>query len=156
HGYKLGQKQAIFYKLVPDLVKAMGDAYPELKEKQTQIMEALRAEESRFGETLEKGMGLFNQVYNELKFNQIFDLLAKEFKVTPVEDIDLDMFSTRNFVGRSAEIPYISNQHPNVDYPAPMGNVNEKIYAMPVRLTDGRIGINIFPTDETARLILSN
>lgn len=156
HGYKLGQKQAFFYKLVPDLVKAMGDAYPELKEKQTQIMEALRAEESRFGETLEKGMGLFNQVYNELKFNQIFDLLAKEFKVTPVEDIDLDMFSTRNFVGRSAEIPYISNQHPNVDYPAPMGNVNEKIYAMPVRLTDGRIGINIFPTDETARLILSN
>lgn len=156
HGYKLGQKQAFFYKLVPDLVKAMGDAYPELKEKQTQIMEALRAEESRFGETLEKGMGLFNQVYNELKFNQIFDLLAKEFKVTPVEDIDLDMFSTRNFVGRSAEIPYISNQHPNVDYPAPMGNINEKIYAMPVRLTDGRIGINIFPTDETARLILSN
>lgn len=156
HGYKLGQKQAFFYKLVPDLVKAMGDAYPELKEKQTQIMEALRAEESRFGETLEKGMGLFNQVYNELKFNQIFDLLAKEFKVTPVEDIDLDMFSTRNFVGRSAEIPYISNQHPNVDYPAPIGNVNEKIYAMPVRLTDGRIGINIFPTDETARLILSN
>lgn len=156
HGYKLGQKQAFFYKLVPDLVKAMGDAYPELKEKQTQIMEALHAEESRFGETLEKGMGLFNQVYNELKFNQIFDLLAKEFKVTPVEDIDLDMFSTRNFVGRSAEIPYISNQHPNVDYPAPMGNVNEKIYAMPVRLTDGRIGINIFPTDETARLILSN
>ena len=54
HGYKLGQKQAFFYKLVPDLVKAMGDAYPELKEKQTQIMEALRAEESRFGETLEK------------------------------------------------------------------------------------------------------
>ena len=156
HGYKLGQKQAFFYKLVPDLVKEMGAAYPELKEKQTQIMEALRAEESRFGETLEKGMGLFNQVYNELKFNQIFDLLAKEFKVTPVEDVDLDMFSTRNFVGRSAEIPYISNQHPSVDYPAPMGNVNEKIYAMPVRLTDGRIGINIFPTDETAHLILSN
>lgn len=156
HGYKLGQSKPFFHKLVADLVKEMGDAYPELKEKQTQIMEALRAEESRFGETLEKGMGLFNQVYNELKFNQIFDLLAKEFKVTPVEDIDLDMFSTRNFVGRSAEIPYISNQHPNVDYPAPMGNVNEKIYAMPVRLTDGRIGINIFPTDETARLILSN
>ena len=64
HGYKLGQKQAFFYKLVPDLVKEMGAAYPELKEKQTQIMEALRAEESRFGETLEKGMGLFNQVLN--------------------------------------------------------------------------------------------
>ena len=67
HGYKLGQKQAFFYKLVPDLVKAMGDAYPELKEKQTQIMEALRAEESRFGETLEKGMGLFEIAINDIE-----------------------------------------------------------------------------------------
>ena len=67
HGYKLGQKQAFFYKLVPDLVKAMGDAYPELKEKQTQIMEALRSEESRFGETLEKGMGLFSKTLERMK-----------------------------------------------------------------------------------------
>ena len=78
HGYKLGQKQAFFYKLVPDLVKVMGDAYPELKEKQTQIMEALRAEESRFGETLEKGMGLFNQVFNGMKFLKLESLLPQD------------------------------------------------------------------------------
>ena len=78
HGYKLGQKQAFFYKLVPDLVKAMGDAYPELKEKQTQIMEALRAEESRFGETLKKGMGLFNQVFNGMKFLKLESLLPQD------------------------------------------------------------------------------
>ncbi|MDK4697260.1 alanine--tRNA ligase [Kingella negevensis] len=58
HGYKLGQKGAFFHKLVPDLVQEMGDAYPELKEKQTQIMDALKNEETRFAETLEKGMGL--------------------------------------------------------------------------------------------------
>ena len=78
HGYKLGQKQAFFYKLVPDLVKVMGAAYPELKEKQTQIMEALRAEESRFGETLEKGMGLFNQVLNGMKFLKLESLLPQD------------------------------------------------------------------------------
>ena len=78
HGYKLGQKQAFFYKLVPDLVKEMGAAYPELKEKQTQIMEALRAEESRFGETLEKGMGLFNQVLNGMKFLKLESLLPQD------------------------------------------------------------------------------
>ena len=78
HGYKLGQKQAFFYKLVPDLVKEMGAAYPELKEKQTQIMEALRAEESRFGETLEKGMGLFNQVFNGMKFLKLESLLPQD------------------------------------------------------------------------------
>ena len=58
HGYKLGQKQPFFYKLVPDLVKAMGDAYPELVEKQAQIVEALKNEETRFAQTLETGMAL--------------------------------------------------------------------------------------------------
>ncbi|WP_038334382.1 alanine--tRNA ligase [Kingella kingae] len=64
HGYKLGQKGAFFYKLVPDLVKEMGDAYPELKEKQAQIMDALKNEETRFAETLEKGMGLLENALN--------------------------------------------------------------------------------------------
>ncbi len=58
HGYKLGQKNAFFYKLVPDLVKEMGGAYPELKERQVQIEEALKNEETRFAQTLETGMAL--------------------------------------------------------------------------------------------------
>ncbi|WP_314342202.1 alanine--tRNA ligase [Simonsiella muelleri] len=68
HGYKLGQKQAFFYKLVPDLVKEMGDAYPELREKQMQIEEALKAEETRFAQTLETGMVLLeNALSGSLK-----------------------------------------------------------------------------------------
>ena len=58
HGYKLGQGKPFFHKLVADLVKEMGDAYPELKEKQVQIEEALKNEESRFAQTLETGMAL--------------------------------------------------------------------------------------------------
>ena len=71
HGYKLGQKQAFFYKLVSDLVKAMGDAYPELKEKQAQIEEALKNEESRFGQTLETGLKLFDDELSKVQFNAI-------------------------------------------------------------------------------------
>ena len=71
HGYKLGQKQAFFYKLVPDLVKVMGDAYPELKEKQAQIEEALKNEESRFGQTLETGLKLFDDELSKVQFNAI-------------------------------------------------------------------------------------
>lgn len=78
HGYKLGQKNAFFYKLVPDLVKEMGGAYPELKEKQTHIMEVLRGEEMRFGETLEKGMGLFNQVWDAMQFAKLESLLPMD------------------------------------------------------------------------------
>ena len=58
HGYKLGQSKPFFHRLVADLVKEMGDAYPELKEKQAQIEEALKNEESRFAQTLETGMAL--------------------------------------------------------------------------------------------------
>ena len=56
HGYKLGRKQPFFYKLVPDLVREMGSAYPHLKAQQAEVMAALKAEEERFFETLETGM----------------------------------------------------------------------------------------------------
>ncbi len=56
HGNKLGQKQPFFYKLVPDLVKEMGVAYPELTEAAERVAQVLKQEEERFGETLENGM----------------------------------------------------------------------------------------------------
>ncbi len=56
HGYKLGQKQPFFHRLVPDLARVMGDAYPELPKAQERVMQVLKAEEERFAETLEHGM----------------------------------------------------------------------------------------------------
>src|SRR5687768_6817374 len=58
HGYKLGQKRAFFYKLVPDLVREMGEAYPELAREQERVTATLRQEEERFAETLETGMAI--------------------------------------------------------------------------------------------------
>jgi alanyl-tRNA synthetase len=56
HGYKLGQKQPFFHRLVPDLARVMGDAYPELRKSQERVVQVLGAEEERFAETLENGM----------------------------------------------------------------------------------------------------
>ncbi len=56
HGYKLGQTRPFFYKLVDDLVKEMGHAYPELAESAGYVQRVLRHEEERFGETLDNGM----------------------------------------------------------------------------------------------------
>ncbi|HVK95312.1 MAG TPA: alanine--tRNA ligase [Noviherbaspirillum sp.] len=56
HGYKLGQTKPFFFKLVPDLVREMGRAYPELAEAQSRVEQVLKQEEERFGETLENGM----------------------------------------------------------------------------------------------------
>jgi alanyl-tRNA synthetase len=58
HGYKLGQKEPFFYRLVPDLDRAMGDAYPELRSAKEKVGEVLKQEEERFAETLENGMGV--------------------------------------------------------------------------------------------------
>ena len=122
HGYKLGQKQAFFYKLVPDLVKAMGDAYPELKEKQTQIMEALRAEESRFGETLEKGMGLFNQVFNGMKFLKLESLLPQDGAGKPLA------LKTAEGVEFTAASRAASGKKQIVIRPQVSGSLNEGMY----------------------------
>lgn len=56
HGHKLGQTKPFFHKLVADLDIEMGEAYPELREVKDRVAQVLKAEEERFGETLENGM----------------------------------------------------------------------------------------------------
>ncbi len=56
HGYKLGQQQPFFHKLVADLAIVMGEAYPELVAAQESVTGVLLQEEERFAETLENGM----------------------------------------------------------------------------------------------------
>ena len=56
HGYKLGSRAAFFHKMVADLVREMGGAYPELKAEQARITNILKNEEDRFFETIENGM----------------------------------------------------------------------------------------------------
>ena len=56
HGYKLGQKQPFFHRLVADLSRIMGGAYPEMPRAQERVTQVLKAEEERFAETLENGM----------------------------------------------------------------------------------------------------
>ena len=58
HGYKVGQKQPFFYKLVADVAKEMGSAYPELVQAQDRVTATLKQEEERFAETLETGMAI--------------------------------------------------------------------------------------------------
>jgi alanyl-tRNA synthetase len=60
HGYKLGQKTPFFHKLVSDLVKLMGAAYPSLASQEKRITDILKAEEERFFETLEVGMQILD------------------------------------------------------------------------------------------------
>jgi alanyl-tRNA synthetase len=60
HGYQLGQAQPFFYKIVPALVNAMGEAFPELARAAGEVQRALKQEEERFAETLSAGMLQFD------------------------------------------------------------------------------------------------
>src|SRR5712664_1725930 len=56
HGYKLGKKEPFFHRIVADLSRVMGEAYPELSKAKERVTQVLKAEEERFAETLENGM----------------------------------------------------------------------------------------------------
>jgi alanyl-tRNA synthetase len=62
HGWMLGVRGDFFWKMVEPLVAEMGEAYPELAARRGFVEEALRTEEQRFGETLEHGMRVFDEV----------------------------------------------------------------------------------------------
>ncbi|HEY3849568.1 MAG TPA: alanine--tRNA ligase [Steroidobacteraceae bacterium] len=67
HGYKLGQTQPFFHKLVPALVREMGSYYTELESGEAQATKVLAQEETRFAETLETGMALLDAATAPLK-----------------------------------------------------------------------------------------
>src|SRR5215213_5440825 len=58
HAQLLGSKDPLMYRLVPALVREMGQAYPELARAEPLISETLRLEETRFGKTLERGLAI--------------------------------------------------------------------------------------------------
>ncbi len=67
HGRLLGAEEPFIYRLVPVLVDAMGEAYPEIVDKQTHIENVIRLEEESFLRTLETGLGLFEQVARKVR-----------------------------------------------------------------------------------------
>ncbi len=66
HAHLLGSKDPIMHQLVPALVTQMGQAFPELGQAQTLIEETLRIEETRFKQTLERGLRLLDDELNAL------------------------------------------------------------------------------------------
>ncbi len=59
YGRTLGFREPFFYKLVTILVNEMGDVFPELRAKETNIREIIKAEEDAFTKTLDRGLALF-------------------------------------------------------------------------------------------------
>jgi alanyl-tRNA synthetase len=99
HGFKLGEKNIFFAKLVPALVSVMGDAYPQLKQSEALIQQVIEQEERQFANTLMKGMKMFDQVVSQLSENELAGetvfQLYDTFGFPP--DLTADMARERGF-----------------------------------------------------------
>ncbi len=60
HAHMLGTDEPVMHRLVPALVRQMGGAYPELGQAQALIEETLKLEETRFRQTLARGLRLLD------------------------------------------------------------------------------------------------
>ncbi|GHG94885.1 alanine--tRNA ligase [Pseudodonghicola xiamenensis] len=66
HAHLLGAKDPLMHRLVPALVRQMGEAYPELGRAQALIEETLKLEETRFKQTLDRGLKLLDDELADL------------------------------------------------------------------------------------------
>src|SRR5215471_9111357 len=73
HAELLGAKEPLMWKLVPVLVREMGQAYPELPRAEALITETLKLEETRFRNTLARGLTILDEASRSLKKGDIFD-----------------------------------------------------------------------------------
>ncbi|MBF0432685.1 MAG: alanine--tRNA ligase [Fibrobacteria bacterium] len=91
---ELGQKQAFLYKLVPTLVKTMGAAFPELKERMDFVTQVIQSEEERFMKTLDQGLERFNKAVRKLKEKKGSQLSGKDaFTLYDTYGFPLDLTS---------------------------------------------------------------
>ena len=73
HAELLGAKEPLMWRLVPVLVREMGQAYPELHRADALITETLKLEEIRFRRTLERGLAILDEASKSLKKGDMFD-----------------------------------------------------------------------------------
>jgi alanyl-tRNA synthetase len=67
HAHILGSKDPLMYRLVPALIAEMGEAYPELKRAEALTAETLKLEETRFRDTLARGLKLLDEATGSFK-----------------------------------------------------------------------------------------
>jgi alanyl-tRNA synthetase len=88
HGRLIGLKEPFLHQVATTLVSVMGKAYPELRRENQRITEVIRAEEERFGETLDRGLVLLEDATSRLK--------AAKQKVLPGE-VAFKLYDTYGF-----------------------------------------------------------
>lgn len=90
HASLIGCKEPLMYKLVPSLIETMGEAYPELGANQELIQDSLKMEETKFRQTLDKGLKLLDAETAEMKKGGVLNG-AVAFKLYDTYGFPLDL-----------------------------------------------------------------
>jgi alanyl-tRNA synthetase len=90
HATLLGTNEPVIYKLVPTLVREMGQAYPELSRGEALIAETVRLEEGRFLKTLGRGLQILADETSTLGEGQVLSG-ATAFKLYDTYGFPLDL-----------------------------------------------------------------
>ena len=73
HAHMIGSREPLLWRLLPALVAKMGQAYPELVRSEALAAETLRLEETRFRNTLERGLKLLDEETERLSAGHVLD-----------------------------------------------------------------------------------
>ena len=85
-------KLPFLYEFVPGVVKIMGDAYPELKERKEHVIQVLKSEENSYKRTLEEGSKILDEIFQKQKGKQHKIIPGKElFKLYDTYGIPPDL-----------------------------------------------------------------
>ncbi len=98
YGFKLGCEKTFFHKLVPALVKEMGDAYPQLIKSEKHIEKIIEQEEKQFLKTLEKGLKILDKELSDTHAHTISGQLMFQLYDTYgfPPDLTIDIAKERN------------------------------------------------------------
>ena len=106
YGRKINMHEPFIYKLLPVLTDSMGKTFPELLEKNQHISMVIKGEEESFGQTLDRGIQIFDKAVNDLRRKgvkvfpgssifQLYDTFGFPVDLTQVmaeeQDLSLDM-----------------------------------------------------------------
>ncbi|WP_423253015.1 alanine--tRNA ligase [Melissococcus plutonius] len=113
HGKKLGIDQAFLYQLVSIVGEIMVSYYPEILRQKTFIEKVIRTEEERFNETINDGLGILNDLMEQVKLTKSNTLDGKSifklydtygFPVELTEEIATDAGLTVDHMGFEEEM----------------------------------------------------
>ncbi|MBC5996118.1 alanine--tRNA ligase [Romboutsia ilealis] len=92
HGKLLGIKENFLYKLVDEVIKVSGEAYPELVEKESYIKKVIKIEEEKFNETIDQGSEILASYIEDLKKNNSKTLSGENaFKLYDTYGFPIDL-----------------------------------------------------------------